>query len=65
MNANPAPATPEIITLPIGDGWRVRISDGQRLQFVSGFDAKSSAEEWVRTSSHAWLDTLKNATERL
>ena len=41
------PATPpfEIVTMPIGKGWRVRISDGQRMQFVSGFDAKAKAEE--------------------
>ena len=64
---NPDSETPafEIVTLPIGNGWRVRISDERRMQFVSGFDAKSSAEEWVRSSSPAWLDTLKNATERL
>ena len=51
--------------MPAGNGWRVRISDGQHLQFVSGFDAKSQAEEWVRSSSSAWLDRLKTTAERL
>jgi hypothetical protein len=50
MNTNPAPATLEVVTMPSGNGWRMRIADGQRLQFVSGFDAKSAAEEWVRSS---------------
>jgi len=65
MNANPATPSFEIVTMPIGNGWRVRISDGSRMQFVSGFEAKAMAEEWVRSSSHAWLDTLKTASERL
>ena len=51
--------------MPIGNGWHVRIFDGQRMQFISGFEAKASAEEWVRNSSHAWLDALKTAAERL
>ncbi len=51
--------------MPIGNGWRVRISDGQHMQFVSGFEAKSKAEEWVRNSSHAWIDSLKTLAERL
>ena len=65
MNTSPASPSFEIVTLPIGNGWRVRISDGRHLQFVSGFDAKSNAEEWVRNSSSAWLDKLKTITERL
>ena len=65
MNASPTSSTIEIVTLPIGNGWRVRISDGRHLQFVSGFDAKSHAEEWVRNSSPTWLDKLKTITERL
>ncbi len=65
MNTSPASPSFEIVTMPAGTGWRVRISDGQRMQFVSGFDARVTAEEWVRSSSHAWLDTLKNAAERL
>lgn len=65
MNTNPETPAFEIVTMPIGNGWRVRISDGQHMQFVSGFDAKSSAEEWVRNSSPAWLDNLKTITERL
>lgn len=65
MNTNqPAPAV-EIVTMPIGNGWRVRISDGRRMQFVGGFDAKAKAEEWARNSAHAWLDTLKTLSERL
>ncbi len=65
MNTSPASPRFEIVTMPTGAGWRVCISDGQRMQFVSGFDARTTAEEWVRRSSHAWLDTLKNAAERL
>ena len=65
MSTNPAPATLEIATMPIGNGWRVRISDGQRLHFVSGFDAKSAAEEWVNNSSRAWLAKLGTLVERL
>lgn len=65
MNMSPASPTFEIVTLPIGNGWRVRITDGRHLQFVSGFDAKSKAEEWVRSSSTIWLDSLKHAIERL
>lgn len=65
MNTNPATPIVEIITLPIGDGWRVRISDGQRLHFVSGFAAKSAAEEWARHSARAWLANLRAFAERL
>lgn len=65
MNTRPASSTLEIVTLPIGNGWRVRITDGRHLQFVSGFDAKSNAEEWVSSSSSPWLDKLKTITERL
>jgi hypothetical protein len=65
MNTSPAVPTFEVVTMPIGNGWRVRISDGRHLQFVSGFDAKSHAEEWVRCSAHAWLDKLKTISERL
>jgi hypothetical protein len=64
MNTSPAP-TFEIVTMPIGNGWRVRITDGQRMQFVGGFEAKAKAEEWVRNSSRSWLDALKTASERL
>jgi hypothetical protein len=65
MNTNPPPATLEVVTMPSGNGWRVRIADGQRLQFVSGFAAKSAAEEWVRSSSRAWLAKLPTIVERL
>jgi len=70
MNTRPAAPTFAVVTMPIGNGWRVRISDGRRLQFVSGFDAKnfdakSNAEEWVRCSAHGWLDKLKTISERL
>ncbi|MBI3704783.1 MAG: hypothetical protein HY244_13295 [Rhizobiales bacterium] len=65
MNTNSAAPSFEIVAMPIGSGWRVRISDGQSMHFVSGFDAKSQAEEWVRSSSTAWLKTIKNAPERL
>jgi hypothetical protein len=65
MNTNPATADFEIVTLPIGKGWRVRISDGRHLQFIGGFDAKDRADEWVRTSSSNWLDKLKTLTDRL
>ena len=65
MNTSQAFPSFEVVTLPIGNGWRVRISDGRHLQFVSGFDAKSHAEEWVRNSSPTWLDKLKTITERL
>jgi hypothetical protein len=65
MNTSTVSPTLEIATMPIGNGWRVRISDGRRLQFVSGFEAKSAAEEWVRNSSHAWLAKLKTIVERL
>lgn len=65
MNTSPATHAFEIVTIPIGNGWRVRISDGRQLQFVSGFDARSKAEEWVRSSSPAWLDKLKTIAERL
>ena len=59
MSANPAPANLEVVTLPIGNGWRVRISDGQRLQFVGSVDTKASAADRVRHSSPAWLTRLK------
>jgi hypothetical protein len=65
MNTNPATADVEIVTLPIGGGWRVRIYDGRHLQFIGGFDAKDRAEEWVRISSATWLSRLKNLAERL
>lgn len=64
MNTSPAPSF-EIVTMPTGNGWRVRISDGQHMQFVSGFEARAKAEEWVRSSSQAWLDALRKAAERL
>lgn len=65
MNANRSSTNLEVVTMPIGNGWRVRISDGQRLQFVGGFDAKAAADEWVRRSSAGWLAKLKDITERL
>jgi hypothetical protein len=65
MNTSSASSSFEIVTLPIGNGWRVRISDGRHLQFVSGFDAKSHADEWVRNSSSTWLTKLKRIAERL
>jgi len=65
MNTNQTAPAFEIVTMPIGNGWRVRISDGQRMQFVGGFEAQAKAEEWVRKSSRAWLDTLKSLPERL
>jgi len=65
MSTNQIPPALEIVTLPIGNGWRVRISDGQRMQFVGGFDARAKAEDWVRNSSRDWLDKLKTLPERL
>lgn len=65
MNANQAAPMLEVVTMPIGNCWRVRISDGQRMQFIGGFEAQAKAEEWIRTSSGAWLDTLKHLPERL
>ena len=55
----------EITTTPIGDGWRVRIADGRRLQFVGGFEAKSDAEQWAHKSAHAWLIKLRTIVEHL
>jgi len=65
MNPHPATPTVEIVTMPIGNGWRVRIADGRRLQFVSGFEAKSDAEQWAHTSAHAWLTKLRTIVEHL
>lgn len=70
MNASPVTTEFEIVTLPLGKGWRVRISDGRHLQFIGGFDANDRAEEWVHTSSSTWLDKfrldkLKTLTDRL
>ena len=65
MHANPATGGFEILVLPIGNGWRVRISDGQHLHFVGGFDAEDKANEWVRNASSAWLAKRKKATEHL
>lgn len=65
MNTNPATPTVEIVTMPIDNGWRVRIADGRRLQFVSGFEAKSDAEQWARHSAHAWLTKLRTIVEHL
>jgi len=65
MNTNPATPTVEIVTMPIGNGWSVRIAGGRRLQFVSGFEAKSDAEQWAHTSAHAWLTKLRTIVEHL
>ena len=65
MNMSAVDAIPEISTMPIGSGWRVRIWDGQRLQFIGGFDAKSEAEEWVRKAMPSWLKKLQTAADRL
>lgn len=65
MNTNPAASAFEIVTLPIGNGWRVRIADGRRLQFVGGFDDKRAAEDWARRSSSTWLAKLKTIADRL
>ena len=51
--------------MPIHNGSRVGISDGKQLQFVSGFDAKRDADEWIRNSSQTWLAKLNTAFERL
>jgi len=65
MNANQATSGFEVVTLPIGIGWRVRISDGRHLQFVGGFARKNDAEDWVRRSSSAWLAKLKKIADSL
>ena len=65
MNTHPAAPAVEVVTMPIGNGWRVRIADGRRLQFVSGFEAKRDAEQWAHTSAHAWLTKLKTIVEHL
>jgi hypothetical protein len=61
---NSAPAV-ELVTMPMHNGWRVRISDGTHLQFVSGFAAKHDADEWIRRSSQSWLAKLNTIAERL
>jgi hypothetical protein len=55
----------EIVPSPAGGGWRVRIDDGRRLHFVSGFAARSDAEEWIRTAAQGWLATLRQISGRL
>ena len=50
MNTSPTSPSFEIVTMPIGNGWRMRMCDGQRLQFVGGFEAR---------------DALQTAAERL
>lgn len=65
MNANQATGGFEVVTLPIGNGWRVRISDGRHLQFVGGFEDKDHADDWVRRSSSAWLAKLKTIARSL
>jgi hypothetical protein len=65
MNNAAATTTLEVTTLPMRNGWRVRITDGKHLQFVSGFEAKRDAEEWVRRSSQSWLAKLSTVADRL
>ncbi len=65
MSAGPTSPSFEIVAVPVGNGWRVRISDGVRMQFVSGFDGKAAAEEWITSSAPAWLAALQTAAERL
>ena len=69
MNTHPATPNVEVVTMPIGNGWRLRIADGCRLQFVSGFEAKSEAksdaEQWAHTAAHAWLTKLRTIVEHL
>lgn len=55
----------EVTTMPIGNGWRVRIFDGRHLQFVSGFNTKRDAEDWIRKSSQLWLSNLDTLVDRL
>lgn len=55
----------EIIPIPIGDFWRVRIQDGERLQFVSGFAKRSEAEEWIKRGAARWLAGLQHSATRL
>lgn len=65
MNENRSSASFEVVTLPIGNGWRVRIADGERLQFIGGFDAKTAADDWVRRFAAGWLTKLKDFGGRL
>jgi hypothetical protein len=65
MNTSAPRPTIEIVPLPIGGGWRVRIDDGRHLQFVSGFAARSDAEEWISSAAQAWLATLSQINGRL
>lgn len=36
-------------------GWKVRISDTHRIQFISGFGSKDEATRWIAEEAEAWL----------
>jgi hypothetical protein len=64
MNAKPAPSNFGIVTLPIGNGRRVRIADGRRLQVLGGYGANSRTGDRPRPSPSGWLARLKKIAVR-
>ena len=65
MSSDRPSITPELVAVPSGDGWRVRILSEGRLQFIEGFDTKSSAEEWIRAAASDWIAKVAAFKERL
>jgi hypothetical protein len=42
-----------------GDSWRVRITEPQRTQYISGFDSEEQAASWIAQEADAWLGKLR------
>jgi len=42
-----------------GDSWRVRITEQQRTQYISGFDSEEQAASWIAQEADAWLIKLR------
>ena len=55
----------KVEAVPAGNCWRVCISDGKRMLFVSGFETKQSADEWIRSSAVSWIAKLETPSEHL
>jgi len=54
-----AKAICEVVPTTAGDGWRVRITERDRTQYISGFDSQEQAASWIAQEAEAWLGKLK------
>jgi hypothetical protein len=43
-----------------GDGWRVRIIERDRTQFINGFDSREQATRWIALEAGTWINKIRH-----